>query len=54
MAVIGGSGVSSQLHIVHTYESHHTKEELLNSLIKAAALNIPKITTFALQSLCIL
>ncbi len=32
----GPTAISSQLHTVHTYESHHTKGEHLNSLIKAA------------------
>ncbi len=44
--VYGGSGgsasVSSQLHIVPTYDSHHTKGESLNSLIKAADSTFPK------------
>ena len=36
MAVFGSSGgsISSQLHIVHTYDSHHTKGEPWNSLMK--------------------
>ena len=33
----GSATVSSQLHTIHAYESHHTKEELWNSLMKAAA-----------------
>ena len=41
MAVFGGSGgystVSSQLHIVHSYEYHHTKGTPWNSLINAAS-----------------
>ncbi len=37
MVVFGGSAaVSSHFHIVHTYGSHHTKGEPLNSLMKAA------------------
>ena len=33
----GSAAASSQLQIVHTYGSHHTKGELWNSLMKAAA-----------------
>ena len=33
----GGFRSFSQFHIVHTYNSHHTKEEPWNSLMKAAA-----------------
>ena len=53
MAVIDGSGgsaaVSLQLHIVHTYESHHIKGELWNSLIYdgCCSTNISKTTAFA-------
>ncbi len=33
----GSAAVSSQLHIVHTYESRHSKGEPWNSIMKAAA-----------------
>ncbi len=46
MALFGGCGGSaagcSQLHIVHTYESYHTKGEPWNSLMKAAAATLQK------------
>ena len=46
MTVDGGSGgsaaVSSQLHIVYTYESHHIKGEPWNSLKKTAASTLQK------------
>ena len=48
MADFGGSNgsaaVSLQLHIVHTYEYHHTKGEPLSYLMKAA---VPKTTASA-------
>ena len=38
----GSATVSSQFHIAHTYESHHTKAEPWNSHLKAAALIFQK------------
>ena len=50
-SVFGGSAdVSSQLNIIHTYQSHPTKKEPWNSIMKAAAPTyrlVPKTTASA-------
>ena len=46
-----GSGVvSTQFHIVHTYNSHHTKGEAWNSHMKSAAPTYsPILTNFKIE-----